>query len=367
MVTRVRIRFVVASFLVATSFARACTYSEHSQSAGGVGYARGFSFDVLPSGDTELITYSPTQRRYRVGDTLDITDTLLVFPRIPKRVVCLSTTQLPFLQILGCEESIVGVAGVRYISSPSLRAKVETGDIIDVGEPPNLHYEKILALAPDLVLAYSATISSDFVSRLEKLQIPVLVINEYLENHPLGRAEWLEVFGYLFNQRELARTILDTVSSSYLEQVVDVSPATRSTVLLNFPWKEIWYIPGSESYMAQFIRDAGGEVLLSSKYADAKSHAIPREEILLQGMEAMYWLNPGVCETLDEFVDFATFRAVRTHHVYNNTRRYWKGRGNDFYESGVLLPHIILRDLVRILHPECSSDTTPLVFYKRLD
>lgn len=331
-------------------------------------YAVGFSLSTS-STDTLLRLQSPLRMRIDFADSLQLCDTLLTFSQVPQRIVCLSTTHIAFLQALNAEDKIVGIAGTQYATAPKIREAIEAGRIRDVGQLPGGNIEQILALEPDLVLAYSNSGAiPDYYYRLRDWHIPVLVIDEYLENHPLGRAEWLKVFAFLFHKVPQAEAILDTVAAAYSAVTGRFSNGSehRPSVLINAPWKEQWYIPGARSYVARLVQDAGGELLFSSRWNDAQSHAIHFEEVLVVERNADFWLHPGTAQSMDALSDYSDFRPFHEQKIYNNTKRYQPLHGNDFYESGVLLPHIILQDLQQILHPELSDTSRELYFYEKL-
>lgn len=332
-------------------------------------YAQGFSITSAQGNDSSAFLFR-SQLRCRFGDTLLLSDTLLVLKQPPKRIVCLSTTQIPYLKALGKLSTIVGIGGTRYVSEPSLQDAIHLGTIAEVGTLPNLNYEQILALAPDLVLGYDAALTqvTNYANRLRSFKIPVLSIDDYQESHPLGRAEWLKFFAFLFQSNNIADSLLDSVFNSYEAISFSQTKTHVPTILINYPWKGVWYIPTQESYMAQLIRDAGGKLLLSSEGKEGATATPTSTDLVLQtGVNAEYWLNPGECERLDDLEVYSAYRAVRNRKVYNNTKRRNQNGGNDFYESGILLPHLILRDLYTILHPSPQDSSRVLYFYKKLE
>jgi len=330
-------------------------------------YATGFSITYSAEGDTSAYLFR-SKMRCRFGDTLFISDSLLVLPHTPRRIICLSSTHIAFLKVLDELNTVVGLGGMRYVSDSILQDAIRNGKVLEVGELPDLNYERIIALAPDLVLGYDADITavSNYANRLHHFKIPLISIDEYHEEHPLGRAEWLKFFAFLFHKDNIASLVLDTVNGAYEAILAKTNREHTPKVLINYPWKELWYIPTQNSYMAQWVQDAGGSLLLSSEGEGSTAKAVAREQVLWAAQQAEFWLNPGVCETLSDLGSLQSFPAVRQHKVYNNTKRCNSNGGNDFYESGVLLPHLILRDLQTILHPPIGDTVPPLIFYKQL-
>ena len=74
-----------------------------------------------------------------------------------------------------------------------------------MGYDSNIDYELLTALRPDLVLVYGIAASSGMETKLLELNIPYLYMGEYIEQSPLGKAEWLVA---LAATRAKARSVL---------------------------------------------------------------------------------------------------------------------------------------------------------------
>ena len=125
--------------------------------------------------------------------------------------------------------------------------------------------------------------------------------------------------------------------------------------MTGLPWKDSWYIPGGNSFAAAFIRDAGGDYI----WSDMDSHEaspVDLESVFARSPQADIWINSGAARSMEDIRKtdsrLAEFRPYREGNVYNNTARLNPTGGNDFWEQGVMEPHIILADLIRIFHPE---------------
>ena len=343
-------------------------------------YARGFRIEEVP-GYKILHVINPWQGSRRVhlqyiltDDPSRVPDSLKQHPviQVPvKRVICMSTTHVAMIDALGESDAIVGISGSDYISNPALRSKLETGEVRDVGADQTLNFELILTLRPDLVIAYGITAEvSGMVNRLEGLDIPVILNGDYLEDHPLGKTEWIRFLASFFTGNEKADSIFRFVASTY-EQYKDLirDKRLKPSVMTGLPWKDTWYIPGGKSFAAAYIRDAGGTYL----WEDLDSReAVPLdlEAIYARAASAELWINCGAAGTIAEIVEtdkrLNRFQPASTGRVFNNNARINPAGGNDFWESGVMAPHLILADLISIFHPEVLPDHE-LVYYKRLE
>ncbi len=279
--------------------------------------------------------------------------------RVPiDRAVCMSTTHLAMLKALDATETVVGISGTDLVYDPEIRSAIESGVIPDVGYENNLDKELIVSLNPDLLIAYGVSpASAEYLRKLSEMGVTVMFDADYLEEHPLARCEWLRVFGLLTGKREMADSIIGTISRSYIELAdsLKLMITNRPRVLLGAPWEDVWYVPPSNSFAARLIEDAGGSYL----FADLVTpNAVPfsTESVFRKATDAEVWLNPGSAISLDDIrqADYrlAQLPVFESGRVYNNNARALSYGGNDYWESGVVHPDIILRDMAALLHPE---------------
>jgi iron complex transport system substrate-binding protein len=336
-------------------------------------------FDVTECGTFRLLrVFDPWQNSHGIAFTYvlgssreTVPDSLSACPfiRVPvKRVVTMSTTHVAMINALGAGTSIMGASGSRFIYDPVLRSRLDAGLIREVGYEPGLDYEAIVDLDPDVVFIYGVESSvSAAAGKLGEMGVPVVYCAEYLEDHPLGKAEWIRFFGLFYGLEDRALDFFRSVDSSYRNIALIASKAeNRPRVLTGLPWKDTWYVAGGQSFAARLIRDAGGTYLWED---DPSTEAIPLdlESVYSKAVEADIWINPGLARSLDELVRFderfAGLPTVVNGSVYNNTARFSPGGGNDYWESGTIRPDLILADLLVIFHPGILPD--PSLFYYR--
>ncbi len=284
-----------------------------------------------------------------------------------KRIVCLSSTYVAMLDALDEVERVVGVSGIDFVSNDYVQAHRAT--IGDVGYDGHLNYELLVALAPDLVLLYGVNGASEMEAKLRELHIPYAYIGEYLEQSPLGKAEWMLFIGELINRRAEAEERFRPIPERYEAlRVKTAAVTTRPRVMLNTPYRDAWFMPSVENYAVQLLTDAGGDYLFPENRTN-RSEAIDLERAYLLCSAADYWLHLGAVQSLSElrrlYPRFAEVACVRQGAIWNNTLRMNAAGGNDFWESGVVHPDWVLADLIRILHPELLPDHQ-LVYYKQL-
>lgn len=291
--------------------------------------------------------------------------------RIPvKRIICMSTTHIGMLEFIGRLDALVGVSGSNLVNNEFVREGIRKGKIIDIGYDRNILFEDIVMLRPDLVMTYGiGSEVAGYINKLEELGVPVLINGDYLEHTPLAKAEWVKFFAALFNEEERTDEKFENITEEYdrIRKLI-TNVVKRPKVMIGLPWKDTWFIPGGKSFAANFIMDAGGDYLWKSK----NSHeAIPFdiEVVYEQAQIADVWINPGAARYHNEILSvdsrLANFKAFKEGEVYNNSRIINNSGGNDYWETGVMEPQVILKDLVNIMHPGLLPDHE-LVYYMKI-
>jgi iron complex transport system substrate-binding protein len=287
-----------------------------------------------------------------------------------KTCAVLSSTYLPHLDLLGKAASVVGIDNIKHVNTPSIRDRIAAGHVREIGSTVTMNIERIVALAPDVLFSYTLDNAEAARRRvLTRAGVPLILGSSYLETTPLGRAEWLKFTALFFNAERQAEAEFVRVRQEY-EALVDLvtNQAQRPTVLSNAPYKGIWHVPGGRSYTATLMRDAGADYLWAS---DTHTGGVPVavETVVNKAVSADFWINPSgwrsLAEGLQQDPRFTLFRAFRDGRVYNNNKRLNAQGGNDFWESGVINPHIVLKDLIHIFH----RDTLPhhvLYYFQQL-
>jgi iron complex transport system substrate-binding protein len=326
-------------------------------------YANGFCLDT--SGGTKTLTViNPFQR------SKDVAYRYALRSAPPARVVCMSTTHVALLRFIGQEACIAGVSGAGYLYDSTMQAAYLAGRICDVGYENTLNMEKILALQPDVIFAYG--VAGEFsatAAKLEELGLQVMYVGEYTESHPLGKAEWAVAFAALFGGEQAAIEKFAQTASAYEELRALAANATPKTpTLLNAPWSDAWFVPGAQGNAAQLLRDAGGESVIALRN-QRDSYPISIEQAYGSAQTAAVWLNTGQAKSLSELSTMhklvENIPAFRRGSVYNSIARMSPQGGSDFFESGTVNPHLILKDLIKILHPNLLPNDT-LTYYLQL-
>ncbi|MHC1781120.1 MAG: ABC transporter substrate-binding protein [Bacteroidales bacterium] len=317
------------------------------------------------NGENRLSSYKLIKRDDNAETKLDLNEISVPL----KRVVCMSTSHISYINALGKGNTIVAISGGQYVSDTTISESVKKGDIVDIGFESSINYELLLSLAPDVLFTYGISGENNtYIDKIRALGIKVIVLGDYMEEHPLGKLEYLKLFGKLYGEDQLADSLYSRISGSYLSLRDSVARINyRPKVLVNAPWKDIWYIPGEKSYMNYLIKDAGGEILLCK---EGRSNPHNVEEVFIEASKADIWLNPNFYTSLNDLSSsnplFSKLAILSKGRVYNNTKRNTTRGGSDFWERGVIEPDSILIDLIKILHPG-KGDGGDLKYYIKLE
>lgn len=311
---------------------------------------------------------------YRRGATKpNITDANL-FVEIPlKRVVVTSTSLAPSFEMLGITDRLVGMVNPRFANTKSVAAAFASGKIKAIGKgngmEDSVNLEKLLEVDPELVFTYGTGTKFDHHAKFDEANVDYVFTASYMEETPLGRCEWLKFVAAFFNKEAVAEKLFDEMATRY-EELAKRGRATRKKPVTfnNISFRGTWHVPGGRSYIATLIRDAGADYIWKDD-GSVGGKPLNLEGVLAKAKNAEVWINPGVYDSLDAILEadprHGIFRAMKTGNIYNHTLRINKYGGNDYWEGAMARPHLLLADLITIMHPELLPDHK-LIWYERL-
>lgn len=143
-------------------------------------------------------------------------DSMKVISIPVQKIICMSTTYLSMISILNEDQTVKGISGTDFLYNNDLVRRTENGLINDVGYGDNLNKELVIQISPDLVMAYGiGSESAGYLNKIKDLGIRILFNADYLETDPLGKAEWIKVFGVSIAKRKnpLITSILSPMST----------------------------------------------------------------------------------------------------------------------------------------------------------
>lgn len=335
-------------------------------------YAKGFDIQHF-NNYTKLTVKAPYQNSTETFEfmlTSNKSNTNLNTIQIPvNSIVVTSTTHIPMLELLQVENKLVGFPNTDYISSPKTRSLIAKGSVKELGHEESINTELLLDLKPDLVVGFSLNSNNKMFSVIEKLGIPVLLNGDWLEETPLGRAEWIKFFGVLFDKEKMADSIFNDIEKNYLEAKNIASKATeKPTVISGGLFKDVWNLPAGDSFEATFLKDANTNYL----WKDSKgkgSLSLNIENVFEKGKDAELWISPSYYKTMEQLNDandmYPKFSAFQTKNIFSYVNKQGELGGIIYFEMAPARPDLVLKDLIKIAHPELLNDYE-LTFYERL-
>ncbi len=344
-----------------------------------VKYAKGFTVDYYDSFKVisviDLKDPTKTRGRFVLYNPLKPAPAgfknAVLIPQPAGKIACVSTTTIGELVALNLIDSIAAVTNAGLIYNHDVAEKLKQKQIADIGTQ-EVNYEKLIELQPDFVFTSGGYDGGDILkNKLTMLHITNVPDLEYREQDPLGRAEWIKFVAAFYNRESYADSIFDSVETHYNYLKHLASAATQQpAVFCNLPFKEIWYMPCGENYMARLIEDAGGNFLWKNEIAtNGLNLNLDYEAVFNKAANADIWLNPGIAASMQDISNADSknklFKAYKTGSIYNINKRVTAEGGFDFWESGTVRPDEVLADLLTIFHPGLLKNHE-LYYYQNL-
>ena len=339
-------------------------------------YAKGFTVENH-DGYTKIDVKNPWDTTKLLRRYLLVPDSLAVPGNLPegelirtpvKRIVAYASAHCGMLEVIGAEKQLIGVCESRYVNLDFVKKGIAEGTLIDVGEAFSPNIERIIELEPEVIIA--TPIENMGYGQVEKIGVPLIEATEYLENTPLGRAEWVRFFGLLCGREAKADSAFRQIVSNYEEVEALVAGVTeRPTVLPEMPYPPVWYVPGGDSFMAHLYRDAGADYPWSDN-TSAGSLTLSLESVLEKGVDANIWVMKYNRPQNMTYRDLqGTFDGASRFMAFKNKRIFAANTAlTPYYDEVPVYPDRVLRDLVWVFHPEYLPENyVPRYFHKMQD
>ncbi len=349
-----------------------------SQTESPIKYAKGFDIQTYTN-YKKLIIKSPypdakEQFEYIIlpkGEKVPDDKNELKIIRVPiEKLVVTSTTHIPMLELLKEENSLVGFPNLQYISSTKTRQLIADNKIKELGNEQDINTEVLLNLQPEIVIGFSMNSNNKMFANIEKSGIPVLLNGDWLEETPLGRAEWIKFFGVLFGKEKEADSIFNNIEKQYKNAIsIANNTTTKPTILSGVLFKDIWNLPAGESFVAQFLKDANTNYIWSDTKGKG-SLSLNFENVFEKGQHADFWIAPGHYTSLTQLKNvnqhYAEFDAFKSKNIYSFANKIGENGGVLYYELAPVQPHIVLKDIIKAVHPKLLPNYVPF-FLKKLN
>ncbi|MES2748433.1 MAG: ABC transporter substrate-binding protein [Bacteroidota bacterium] len=339
-------------------------------------YAKGFSiqnydgYTVVKVSNpwpkaNKTYTYILKEKNAKVPDSLAQNTTVSV----PiKNIVVTSTTHIPSLEMLDEEKSLLGFPHLDYISSEKVRALIDAGSVKELGNNQSLNTEILIDMQPDVIIGYGIDNNNPTLDNLQKSGLKVLLNGDWNEETPLGKAEWIKLFGALYGKQKQANDIFTKIETEYLKTIEIAKRATTNpTILIGDMFEDKWYLPKGTSWGCLLLKEAHSNYLWQETKGTG-SLALSFETVFERAATADFWITSGQFSSIKEMTDanphYDQFKAFQNKNVYSFSGKKGKTGGILYYELAPNRPDIVLKDIVKILHPELLVGYEPFFFEK---
>jgi len=337
-------------------------------------YAQGFSIRYFAD-YKEVIVFSPWvkgtvyARYYLVKDAKTKTPTDGTKIKIPLQTLAsTSVTHFEFLNLLGELNTITAVCSPNIIYNKEINKRIGEGKLTDLGDAFNINVEKTLQLKPEAVMMSGYNQNDPYAQRVSQAGIPVVFNNEWMETSLLARAEWIKFVGAFYGKEKQADSIFAAVDKRYNDIKAKAAAVKKKpNIMAGSNFRGTWYMPSGHNFMGKLFADAGCNYFYAN---DTTAGSLPLnvETVLKNFSETDVWLNcnfNSITELVNADAKHAFFRPVKLKQVYSFNKRLLPSTANDFWESAVARPDLLLSDVIAILHPELLPGYE-LVYAKKL-
>ncbi len=350
--------------------------TENSAFKSSVTYAKGFDIQVFRD-YKKLIIKSPypnaeNQQEFILisknnSDKIDEKNENSIVVPLTK-IVATSTTHIPMIEFLGEENSLIGFPNTDFISSVKTRALIKDGAVKDIGNEQDFNTEVLLSLQPDAVIGFTMGNTTKMYNLISKNGIPVIFNGEWLEETPLGRAEWIKLFGALFDKDKEADSIFTAIETKYKNAIqIAKNAKTIPTIMTGILYKDKWNLPAGESFTAQLFKDANTNYIWGETTGQG-SLVLSFESVIDKAKTADFWLGAGYFTSFSELekgnIHYTKFDAFSNKKIYTFSKKRGENGGVLFFELAPLQPHLVLQDIIKITHPELLPDYEPFFLEK---
>ncbi|REA60621.1 ABC transporter substrate-binding protein [Dyadobacter luteus] len=292
---------------------------------------------------------------------------------IPVRsLVAMSSLHIGLLGFLNAESVLTGMGNVKYVSNIKVMDRIKAGKVAEVGKDQGLNEELLISMRPDLIMAVGSPVSK--INRYQSLRqagIPVLINSEWVETTPLARAEWVKLLAALMNREADVNKKFSSVEKEYSRlAALTRKVKNRPGIITGMHSRDAWFVPNGNSYVARFLEDAGANYHWAKTSATG-SLPLAFEAVYPVALKADFWLNVSItnidskADMLAKDARYGDFQAFKTGRIFNYNKRFNAQGANDYWESGAVNPHLVLADLISIIHPELLPKHQ-LFYYKQL-
>jgi iron complex transport system substrate-binding protein len=279
-----------------------------------------------------------------------------------KGMICLSATHIGMLHKLNEISSIKGVSNRKYVDNANVLTNIKANKIQEFSGIDQLNPERILKTNAKVVIYDGFGTFPANEDKLKKLGIVCIPDYDWRETNPLGKAEWIKLFGILSGKEKMANDYFTSIEKEYQQLKREEKKInSHHTFISGSLIGDLWYMPAGQSFLAKLLKDAQVNYV-ENKSKGTGSVSFSLEHCLKAHKEAQIWINPGVVsykELLELNPKYRFFQAFKTKNIY-----CYSHNANYFWENSAIEPQHVLSDYIQLNRGELSNKK--LYFYQKL-
>ena len=322
-------------------------------------YEGGFKLLTIGDGNRYLLT--PEGQEPPAGLPSDVR-----IIRTPLKSVYLAATAAMALFDALDALDVIRLSGTQadgwYIENAA--AAMRGGDILFAGKYSEPDYELLVEAGCDLAIESTMILHTPKVQEMiERLGIPVFIEHSSYESHPLGRTEWIRLYGAMLDREEEAEAFFDA-QAAVMDELENFENTEKTVAFFYISSGNKAVVRTSDDYIAKMIGLAGGRYVFSDLTQDSAnaSVSLSLEEFYAAAVNADYLIyNAAIdepMESMDELLAksplFRDFKAVREGNVWCT--------GKSLYQATD-----IVGSLISDIHGMLTGDTENMTFITRLE
>ena len=280
-------------------------------------------------------------------------------------IIMYTTLHASIWEKMGALDAIKGICETEYLTSERAIAMVKEGKISDCGSAFAPNVETIMDIGGEFIIA--SPYENSGYGQAEKLGIPIFESADYMENHPLGRVEWMKVYGLLQGKRDVADSMFNATMTRYntLKNLAQ-GEQKKPRLMSERKYGASWYIAGGASYMTKLYMDAGADYIFSDNTESGSSTA-SFETVYERGGDSDIWILKYAADKKMTYNDLQQENPLYANFAPFKNRRIFACNtlATPYYEYIAIHPDIILADYVKMFHPHLLPDYT-LVCYEAI-
>ena len=259
-----------------------------------------------------------------------------------------------------------------------IKDAIDKGTVKEVGKYSKPDYEQIISIGAEkhvTFAVFSTMLDSvpDVYDQLTKTcNLRIMRDQSSYESHPLGRTEWIKIYGEIFDMRDKSDAVFNGQVEILNETTskINVPEAERKTVLIFYTTstKDTFYVRNAADYVTELVNLGGGKQVAEIGPGKSGNTKMTQESFIQECSQADYvlynWTSgaSGVKdESLQGLIDarlgdwFKAFKAYKEGNVWRTS--------NDFYQKMDKMGEMVA-DIYKMLYGENVSDT--LTYVNRL-